>query len=798
MSKIDSPFEIALGAFPAGTFRVASFRGRERLSRPYAFEVAVTGRDVDADALLNELIGRPVLLTLHGPGGSRVVRGVVARAISSGAVALGRAGFRLRVVPRLALRKHRRNSRIFQDMTVVEVVSAVLGEAGVAHRWTTEHAYPVHGYVVQYEETDLDFMHRLLAENGIYYHFEPPPEDADVTEPETVVFGDRARYAPIDGDSQLLYRPAGAGAALRREERHVTVFERGAAAAPVAYFRRDHDFQRPLARLEAQAMAAPPAGASPALAEVYEHHGHHAEAEAEARRSTTALEQLRRKAGRARGESLCPRLLAGRRFTLHEHEIAGHDGEYVVTQVEHEGRSADVAGEGGVTYENRFSCIPAANVLRPARRAREVRQSLETAVVTGPEGQEIYADAFGRIKVQFRWDREGRNDERSSCWLRVVQPWAGAGWGFQFIPRVGMEVLVSFLGGDPDRPVVMGCLPDATHPPPYPLPENKAKSGIKTESTPGGGGFNELLFNDTRGGELVSIRAERNFTETVLNDHLQTVGHDQTTAVAGKRTTEITGDDTLTVKGGQTCTVRGGSNLSVGGSGQSAYAGARSTSVAGDETLRVGGGQTVIAAAYSHLLIGHGVTEGHGLVYVNGNYRIGTAAMIQLGAATGLTLSCGESAIEILPCEIKVKAPKVTVTAADELLIKGKDHEIAATDHLEIRGQDVRLFAKEGQLLLDENARLNGRLVKLNCDRPKPDKKEGAETGEQGTITFKIETHFPLEAGEPLIAVIATPDGKTVERPVDENMEVSLEGKPGDRFVLLDVRFARQSLAKHT
>lgn len=796
MVATDSPFVLSLGTSPAGSLRVASFHGRERLSRPYAFDVLVTCHD-GGTRLLHEAQGQPALFVIHGPSGSRAVRGIVARVRSAGARAQGQNAYSLRIVPRLWLRRHRKNSRIFQDMAVPEIVGAVLSEAGIPHRRETEHRYRPKSYCVQYEETDLDFIHRLLAEIGVFYWFEHAGDGTPVDAPELLLLGDRPRYQPIDGAPRLVHRVARPGVALRLKEHHVTAFERCLAAAPAAYTRRDHDFERPRHALTAGAgVKKGTPGAAEIPTEVYEHHGDFAEAEAEEGLETTALEQLRRKAERAEGRSHCPRLVVGRRFTLDEHEMEDHDGDYLVTGIEHDGRTAGATEDGAATYENRFSCVRAGSVLRPPHRPRQFRQVMETAVVSGPAGQEIYTDSFGRIKVQFHWDREGKNDERSSCWLRVAQAWSGAGWGFQFIPRIGMEVLVSFLGGDPDRPIVVGCVPDATHPPPYPLPENRATSGIKTESTPGGGGYNEILFNDEKGGELLSIRAEKNLTETALNDHLQSVGRDLLVLVAGERTTEIKGSDSIRVDGEQKHTIGGASSLSVGGRSDASHAGARVATVGGDDTLRVGGGHTVMAAAYSHLLIGHGEPEGHGLVYVNGNYRIAAAGALQMGASTSMTFSCGDSSIELLPDEIRIRAPKVTVTAADELLVKGKDNEIAASGHLEVRGKDIRLFAEEGQLLLDRNARLNGEAVKLNCDRPKPEKKEGDQQAEKGIILFRIEPAFPVEGGEPLVAVIATPDGRTLEMPVDASMEVRLEGKPGDRFVLLDVRRGDQSLSK--
>lgn len=775
----DSPFDFTIGNLKEAALRVASFRGRERLSHPYAFDVVVTSWHADEPDLLESAMGQPARLQIHG---ARAVRGVIRRCESAALDAQGRATYKIRLVPRLASLKHRRNTRIFQDQTTPEVVSAVLDEAGVPHRWDTQQAYAARSYCVQYEETDLEFVQRLLAEVGIFYSFEHAGAETDPIAPEVMILGDRPQYPPIDGEPRLVHRRAQPGVALALEEHHVTAFHLSRRAAPAAYTRRDYDFERPFSALEAAASVP----ALPGEGEEYEHHGEFAEAESVQRLETSALEQLRRKTRRASGESACPRLLAGRRFSLDEHEQPGHDGDYVVIAMEHEGRAAELAGDGP-TYGNRFDCIPAGSVFRPARRARQLRQVMETAVVTGPAGQEIHTDAHGRVKVQFHWDRKGKRDERSSCWLRVAQGWSGTGWGFQFIPRIGMEVLVSFLGGDPDRPMVVGCVPNATHPVPYPLPENQTKSGIKTESTPGGGGYNEILFEDAKGSELVAIRAERNLSEVALNDHLQSIGRDQTVSIAGARKAEIKGDDTLRVEGGQICTVSGPSTVSVGGRGQASYAGDRAASIAGDDTLRVGGGQRVIAA-YQQVLLGQGMPEGHGAVFVNGEYRIAAAGSVKIGGEAGLTLSCGDSSIELLPGEIKIKALKVTVTAADELLVKGKDHEIAATDHLELRGQDVRLFGKEGQLLLDENARLNGKQVKLGAERAKPEEEKSDESVEKGNITFKVKPHFPVQPGDRLVAVIATPTGKTVEADVDSSMQVTLEGKKGDTFVLVDLR----------
>ncbi|MFO0587298.1 MAG: type VI secretion system tip protein TssI/VgrG [Polyangiaceae bacterium] len=583
MSFVGS-FELFVAGFEERALRVVALRGRERLSRPYAIDVTAASRDEGEGRLGADGIGRAARLVIHGAAGARVIRGVVSRVRSAGRHLHDRAAWEIRIVPRLALLRHRRNSRIFQDRTVIEIVNAVLGEAMIPVRWETEQAYAPRAYCVQYEETDLEFVERVLAEVGAFYRFEHAGEEVTADAPEEVVIGDRARYLPIDGDPRLVYRVVHGGAALTQEERHVTSFTRAHAAAPLVYERRDHDFQRPLTPLRASAKVDVGGGSIASVkAEVYEHHSEFAEAESEQRLEETALSQLRREADVARGESQCVRLACGRRFALEEHEMASHDGEYAVTEIEHRGASPETAKEGRPIYENRFRAIPASAVLRPARRPRQMRQVMETAVVTGPEGQEINTDAYGRVKVQFRWDREGKNDERSSCWIRVAQAWSGGGWGFQFVPRIGMEVLVSFLGGDPDRPVVVGCVPDATHPVPSPLPENRTKSGIRTQSTPGGGGYNEILFDDAKGGELFAIRAERNLTETVMVDHRQTIGKDQSVTIAGSRDVVVRGAESLRVDGAQTWTVSGPSSVSVGGGAVSSVAGSRAAAIAGDD-----------------------------------------------------------------------------------------------------------------------------------------------------------------------------------------------------------------------
>ncbi|MCC6523890.1 MAG: type VI secretion system tip protein VgrG, partial [Polyangiaceae bacterium] len=289
--------------------------------------------------------------------------------------------------------------------------------------------------------------------------------------------------------------------------------------------------------------------------ETYEHHGRFlfpswADCDEEPGRMRR---ERRRRQVLGRGASLCHNFTPGHRFHLADHPVGPFNREYVVTAVRHSGK---VASEAEL-YENAFECVPASVPYPPKRRRRTISVAALTATVAGPAGEEIWVDAAGRIKVLFHWDRRGRNDEHASCWVRHVEPWGGAGWGHQFVPRIGMEVLVVFEGGDPDKPIVTGCLHNGTHPPAFPLPAERTRSGVRTRSTPHGAGYNELSFEDAAGKEQVLLRAQRDLDELVLRNHTLRVEHDELVRVGGLRRDEVVEDLTEVVGGSKDVTVEG-------------------------------------------------------------------------------------------------------------------------------------------------------------------------------------------------------------------------------------------------
>jgi|HubBroStandDraft_6_1064221.scaffolds.fasta_scaffold58487_2 uncharacterized protein involved in type VI secretion and phage assembly len=352
-SRPPAPFSLVAGPLPEGRLCVLSFHGREVVSRPFRFDVMVAVAGADAPDLASTLLGQPAALTLDVPGGvARTLRGIVSAVEAHAAFDQGRHAFRLRVVPRLWLLGKRKTSRVFQDSSVPQIVAAVLDDAGVPHRSALVEEHPDRTYCVQYQETDLAFVTRLCAEEGIFYVFEHAAE-------ETVVFGNGAHACqPIGGDAELAYRyEHGAGGLVPREH-HVARFELRRALKTGTVLHRDHDF-----------------------------------------------------------------------LDLVDHGLDALNGRYVLARVEHEGRAPEAARGREPVYENRFACVPAAVALRPKRPRRALQQVVETAVVVGPEHEEIYTDEHGRVKVQFPWDLAGKNDEHSPCWVRVAQAWAGAGWG---------------------------------------------------------------------------------------------------------------------------------------------------------------------------------------------------------------------------------------------------------------------------------------------------------------------------------------------------------------------------------
>jgi type VI secretion system secreted protein VgrG len=554
-------------------FDVLEVEVKERLNAPYAIELRISTDDLEAE--LGRLLGADCRVLIRRQDQEQRVLGVCAE-ILEGASSKHRAEVRLTVVPALQLMELRRDTRIFQEMSVPDILDDVLtkglGGFGRTHRLQLDRTYPVCEYRVQYDETDLDFALRLMEEEGIVFFF-----DHEGEKEELVLVDDPARHDPID-------RPDGEALEMRLFESGqgnlevVRELHRRGKMRPTKLSLRHWAWTRSAmveGDAEGQAPGAdelPDGAASGAAREEYDHDARpltfHEYSEPTFGQNDNADQIRLRREAQARdarvgfGRSTVVAMRAGRTFSVSGHRAIELDGEYLLTAVTHR-FSVDAEGE---RYANTFECLPMGIPFRPVRTRRKPRvPGVQTAIVVGPAGEEIFTDIHGRIKVQFHWDRVGVEDEHSSCFMRVMQPWAGEGWGFVFIPRIGMEVVVTFVNGDPDRPLVTGTVYNGTHGSPYPLPDEKTKSTIKTRSSPNSEGYNELTFEDAAGEEQIIVHAQKDYNETVENDHNTTVHNNQTLTVDANQTETVGGDQTITVKKNQTETVKENVTITVEG-----------------------------------------------------------------------------------------------------------------------------------------------------------------------------------------------------------------------------------------
>ncbi|MEO3865995.1 type VI secretion system tip protein TssI/VgrG [Rheinheimera fenheensis] len=530
---------------------------REALSHLFSIkaEVYSNGRDIKADAL----IGKEVTITLElGDKTQRYFHAVVADVTALGervAKAAAEASYRdysLQLVASAWYMQHRVNSRIFRKKNVLKIVEQLAGEHGVKVDVASkiQGSYPDYDFKVQYEESDLDFIQRLLQHEGIFYYFEHSQSS------HKLILADKASaYEPCTQEQVKYFSGSLA-------EPHIHLWQQALVMAPGKFVQRGFDLKKPTALPTGEVSK----GSLVSGHAEYEVFNYDAEADIHPRASAIAglrLEALQRDINRRKGASNCRSFSIGKTFTLTEHDDKAEAGkQYVLTEVV---LTAAIASQTGATkvasqdISNTFYCVPKAVAYRPQLTiAKPVITGVQTATVTCRGGEEISVDELGRVTVKFHWDRSEVKDHESSCPIRVSQNWAGKNWGAFFFPRRDQEVLVEFLNGDPDQPVIIGAVYNSDHMPPYTLPADKTQSGIKTRSTKDGGAanFNELRFEDKKGEELFYLHAEKDF-------ELQ-VEHNQTDMVANDRTTTVKGNDTETVNKDRKNTVDGSDTLKVG------------------------------------------------------------------------------------------------------------------------------------------------------------------------------------------------------------------------------------------
>ncbi|EOG9060531.1 type VI secretion system Vgr family protein [Vibrio fluvialis] len=467
--------------------------------------------------------------------------------------------YSLTLVPALERLSLRHNSRIFQLNTVPEILSILLQEMGIndyAFALTRDCAQ--REFCVQYRETDLDFFHRLAAEEGLVYSF--IHEEGK----HTLIFSDASESLPKLGEP-IPYNTLAGGMI---ESPYISALSVHTQSEVSQTALQDYSFKKPAYSFAQQAVGTEMAYQQPD----YEHFdapGRYKDDVSGKAFSQIRLDYLRRNARTATGKSNQPLLRPGVKFDLQEHLDDTLNRDWLVVSVTCQGTQPqaleEAGGNGATTYANQFSLIPAHRTWRATPQAKPQVDGPMIATVVGPQGEEIFCDEHGRVKLHFPWDRYSNGDEHSSCWVRVSQGWAGSQYGMIAIPRIGHEVIVSFLNGDPDQPIVTGRTYHATNTAPYTLPDNKTKTVLRTE-THQGQGYNELSFEDQAGSEQIYLHAQKDFDGLIENDHTSLIKHDKHLTVENDRFTQIKNNQHLTVGGESRESVTGNRTLMVEGS----------------------------------------------------------------------------------------------------------------------------------------------------------------------------------------------------------------------------------------
>lgn len=576
-------------------FKVLAFEGTETISALYSIHIDLVSERPDFD--LESLLGQPAFLQfgLNGEGIHGRIEDVVA-----GEPGKRLTRYRLTLVPALYYLQFSHDHRIFQQLTVPQIIAQVLKEHGVLADAFTFHVRtsPPREYCTQYEENDLAFVQRLCAEDGIAWHHQHSPDG------HVLMFTDDQTFFPTLGETPYL-----PDAGMVAEHSVISQFSMRLRTRPSRVTHRDYDLKRPGLLLESRFSAE----FSPEL-EDYRYPLFY-EGEDRARHlARQALERLRADYQLTEGKSDQPYLRCGHFFSLTDHPRKTYNDLWLLLSVNHLGKNPQVLEESvtcttepedGFTqgYRNGFSAIPWDVFYRPPLPARRTPLVCQTARVTGPTGDEIYCDEYGRVKVEFHWDRAERNNESSSCWLRVATGWAGDGYGAMTIPRIGMEVLVTYLEGNPDHPLITGCVPNKVTSVAHQLPENKTKTVLRSQSSPRSGGYNELSIEDRAGLEKIYLRAQRDLEQLILNDSRSLINNDRFEHVGNNSTSLIKGEEFHTTQG------------------------QRSTLIGGDELITVSGNSSTTSIG--------------SLVIQAGQQAHVTASNVVINAGANLTLSAG-------------------------------------------------------------------------------------------------------------------------------------------------------------
>ncbi len=668
---------------------LTGYTGREAMSQPFKFELDLLAAN-ETDIPFEDLLGRPMTIEVTLPSGKRrFINGVVSR-MSESDRDDEFTQYWAELVPQFWLLSKKVRSRIFQQMSTIQILQDVL--QGTEIEFLIQTSYRPRNYCVQYEESDFDFANRLMEEEGIFYYFQHTADG------HVMVISDHASgCAKLPDHHQLIFDEVDGG--VRPEDR-ITDWERFQELRSSKVSLWDHQFAMPRQHLEAERSITPEVAVGSEVGrlkllagrklEVHAFPGEYAKrfddvgpggadrptdltnlVDDKDRIARIRMEQETVPALTIRASGTCRHLVCGHTFELERHHNA--NGAYLLTSVNHTVRlsgnfRAGMGDHAEILVD--FTCIPIGVPFRPTRRtARPLIHGTQTAHVVGPKGEEIFTDKYGRVKVQFHWDRYGLSNPDSSCWVRVAQIWAGSRWGASFWPRIGQEVVVAFENGDPDAPIIVGSVYNAEQMPPYlgDGPDERHKvdnrvSGIKTCSTPGGNGFNELRFDDKSGHEQVFLHAQRQKDERVGGDSLEDVGNDRHLIVHGNQLEHVLANKNLMVDGDHFQFISGDDAQTYDANLDVVVGGSKMETVDGDVGFHCYGHVFETIDSFKHVVVGDSLEQnvkGRFTVQAGRSMHFRTPKKIVLESDTCVTLKVGGSYVEVTPEGVDIFGPEI-------------------------------------------------------------------------------------------------------------------------------------------
>lgn len=682
---------------------LSGFHGMEGLSTPFSFELELLSENHSIP--FKDIIGKNVSVSIVlAKGEKRYFHGLISRfSQGRGSSDEGR-GLRLAyytatMVPWFWLLTRTADSRIFQNLSVPQIIEKIFIEknfhAGQHFDITVkDNNYDKWDYCVQYRETDFNFISRLLEEEGIYYFFKHEEKKHIL-----VLADDPEKHKPCPNQKTAKYQISAGG---WLEEDTISSLEVMQKITAGKYTMKDFNFKTPNTDLKVEAPSQKALG--PGEREIYDYYpGGYDKRDAGDRFVNVRMQEKEAEITTITGSSNCRAFTSGYKFDLKDYYRKDmNDKTYVLTSLSHSARQG-YATEDAVSefaYVNNYTCIPFDVPYRPPRRTpKPVVEGVQTAIVVGPSGEEIHTDPHGRVMVQFHWDREGKKDDTSSCWIRVSQLWAGAGWGAMYIPRIGQEVIVGFLEGDPDCPIIIGCVYHGANKPPYDLPGEKTKSTIKSDSSKGGGGSNELRFEDKKGSEEIFLHGQKDWTIAIENDKNQTVGHDETLAVGNNRTKKVGVDQSETIGANKTIKVGANHTETIDANMSQKVGAAKTETIILAKALTIGAGYQVSVGAAMNETIGGLKAE-----------EIGAAKTVVVGAyssedvALNKSVDAGKDISESAGKDFSMESgKKMSLTAGDDFSVKGdKKGVIEIKDQLTIKcGSASITMKKNGDISIE-------------------------------------------------------------------------------------------------